>query len=74
MKRICSFLLGVSLGALAGSTIALLFAPSSGKSFQSQIGDAMARINQEVSQAAVDKRQQMETELSKLRASKFKLE
>lgn len=74
MKRICSFLMGILFGVMAGGAIAFLLAPSSGKNFQGQIEDVLNRINKEVSQAAIEKRQQMETELSRLRASKFKLE
>lgn len=73
MKRIRSFFMGILCGALVGGAVAFLLAPASGKSFQDQIGDTLNRLNQEVSKAAMEKRQQMETELSRLRASKFEI-
>ena len=74
MKRFASFLMGVVAGAISGSVAALLLAPASGRSLQDQLVESANRLNNEVKQAAVEKRLEMETELARLRQDKFKLE
>lgn len=74
MKRFASFLLGVVAGAISGGVAALLLAPASGRSLQDQLVESANRLNNEVKQAAVEKRLEMETELARLRQDKFKLE
>lgn len=74
MKRFASFILGAFVGAIAGSLAALLLAPSSGRTLQDQITESVNRVNNEVKQAAIEKRLQMENELTRLRQDKIKLE
>lgn len=74
MRQFASFLLGALLGAILGSTIALLFAPSSGKTMQGEVVDTFDRVTGEVKRAAALRRHELESELSRLRQAKIKLE
>lgn len=74
MSKMASFVLGSVLGAVVGSGLALLFAPSSGVTLQSQLNDSINRLSGEVRQAATDRRKEMENELNLLRQNRYKLE
>jgi gas vesicle protein len=68
MKNLLSFLLGISMGALVGVVVALLLAPMSGEQLRGQIQDQVARVQQEVTQAAELRRAELERQLAELRA------
>ena len=74
MSRFFAFLFGVIAGAVVGSTIALLYAPSSGRSFQHQIAETVDRVTGEVRDAASQRRHELEAELNRMRQTKLKLE
>jgi len=70
MRRILSFFIGASLGALVGTTLALLFAPSSGTELRTQITDKTQIFANEIRQAADTKRIELQERLEILRAPK----
>jgi len=74
MRRFVALFAGLLTGALVGGILALLFAPSSGKNLQEKISDAVDRLAGEVRTAAAERRQELESELEKLRQSQVKLE
>ncbi len=74
MRRFVALFAGLLTGALVGSVLALLFAPTSGKTMQERIADAVDRLAGEVRTAAADRRQELEGELEKLRQPQVKLE
>jgi gas vesicle protein len=70
MNRALNFLLGAAIGGFIGATVAILLAPSSGEELRSEIGARTDRIRSEVSQAAADRRAELESQLAALRAPK----
>lgn len=70
MQRFGYFILGAAVGGFLGSVLALLYAPASGQKFRQQINDYTQEIILEVNQAAKQKRDELETELTTLRSSK----
>lgn len=74
MRRLASFFVGVLIGGLVGGTLALLFAPASGRQLQQQIGETIDRISGEVRTAAEQRRKELEEELNRLRQARIKLE
>ena len=67
MGRVFRFLLGTLIGALFGSIMAILLTPSSGSELRSRIVENAGRLKDEVRQAALDKRIELEKELGDLR-------
>jgi gas vesicle protein len=70
MRKTVSFLSGVVLGALVGSTFAILFAPASGEELRAQMRARAERIQSEVNQAATQRRVELERQLAALRTPK----
>jgi gas vesicle protein len=68
MRRLTSFIVGVLLGGLVGTSLAMLFAPSSGEVLRQQVKDYSARMRDEMRQASMDKRIELEHQLVDLRA------
>ena len=69
MRKYLSFITGAIIGGLVGSTFALLLAPSSGTQIRGQVKDYVITISDEVKQAAVQKRGELEQQLIELRQS-----
>ena len=67
MGRILSFIAGALLGGLIGATIGLLLAPSSGEELRSHMQERAREIQDEVKQAAADRRVELEQQLAALR-------
>jgi gas vesicle protein len=67
MRKATNFLSGFALGGLIGAALALLFAPSSGEELIERVQDEANRIQTEVKQAAIDRRAELEEQLSALR-------
>jgi gas vesicle protein len=67
MRKFGYFILGAFVGGVLGSSLALLFAPYSGKGFRSQIREQTLKTMDEVKSAASQKRIQLEKQLSDLR-------
>lgn len=74
MRRLAGFLVGLIIGGLVGSVLALLFAPSSGKQLQQQITETLDRLSGEVRSAAEQRRKELEEELNRLRQGRIQLE
>jgi len=70
MRRAFSFMIGTTLGAMVGVTLALLFAPASGEEMRSQITDRTQAFATEIRQAANTKRIELQERLEILRAPK----
>ena len=67
MSRMSKFLLGAMIGGMLGTILALLFTPESGDELRGQIKDFQQKIVVDVSDAAKQKREELERELSRLR-------
>ncbi|MFN7036135.1 MAG: YtxH domain-containing protein [Bellilinea sp.] len=74
MRRLASFLAGLLIGGLVGGTLALLFAPASGRQLQQQISETLDRLSGEVRTAAEQRRKELEEELNRLRQGRIQLE
>lgn len=70
MSKIGSWLKGVFVGALIGSAVALLFTPFSGEELKSKAMDYLENVKSEIENAGVEKRKQLEEELSLLQSGK----
>jgi len=67
MKKMFSFLNGFISGALVGGLVMLLFTPDSGEGFRDSIKEKILNLKNEISDAAQEKRVELESELTKLR-------
>jgi gas vesicle protein len=74
MKKFFSFMVGTIMGALVGATVALLLAPYSGDTLRSQIRDRFAAMQDELSQAAAERRMELENYLNSLRDPQTNIE
>ncbi len=70
MSKSCSWLKGAFLGGLVGSALVLLLTPYSGEELKARINDYIENVQNEVNQAGVEKRLELETELELLRSGK----
>ncbi len=68
MNRALNFLLGAAIGGFIGATVAILMAPSSGEELRTEISMRKDHIRSEVTQAAADRRAELESQLAALRA------
>lgn len=64
------FLSGLFVGALIGAGITLLLAPASGEEMRQRIQSEVERVRSEVSQAASERRSELEQQLAALRSPK----
>jgi len=67
MRKMFGFLIGVFIGALVGSTIALLLAPESGDELRAQLRERGQNFMGEVRQAADARRIELKDRLDTLR-------
>jgi gas vesicle protein len=65
------FLIGIFVGWLVGSTIALLLAPKSGEKLRDEIRSRSNNFMGEIKSAADGRRKQLEDELAALRAPRL---
>ncbi len=70
MNKFLSFLTGVLMGGLVGATVALLLAPSSGETLRGQIRERVASFQEELEQAASERKIELEKHLANLKQSK----
>lgn len=68
MKKLVSFLVGTAVGALIGSILALLFAPSSGTELRAQTSERFGSFISDIRNAANTKRIELQERLETLRA------
>jgi gas vesicle protein len=67
MKKFFNFFFGAFLGGMVGATVALLFAPMKGEELRQKLNEYIVEVKGEVSEAAMQKRIELEEELSRLR-------
>jgi gas vesicle protein len=70
MKKIFSFMLGAVTGGVLGAAAALLLTPSSGNEMRRQINSKIQLLQNEVQDARIQKRAELEGQLQALRAPK----
>ena len=68
MKRMFGFLIGVVVGGLVGSTIALLLAPEAGEELRAQLRSRGEGFFNEVRHAADERKIELRQKLDELRA------
>lgn len=71
MSKSSSWLKGAFLGGLFGGALVLLFTPYTGSELKSRISDYVDNVQNEVHQAGVEKRIELETQLELLRSGKL---
>ena len=67
MQKALNLVLGLVLGGLVGSTVALLLTPMSGDELRMEVRDYSRQVRSEVEQAATARRAELERELANLR-------
>ena len=67
MRRIFGFMIGIVVGGLVGSTVALLLAPDSGESLRSELRERGMAFQAEVRNAADTRRIELRDRLDELR-------
>lgn len=67
MQKALNFIVGMVLGGLVGSAVALLLTPMSGDEMKTEIKEYSRQIKQEVESAAAARRAELERELANLR-------
>ncbi len=72
MGKILNFFLGMVMGAVAGATVAILLAPSSGEEMRGQLQERSIRMREDIKSVAVQRRAELERELETLRAPRRK--
>ena len=70
MKRMFGFLIGIVVGGLVGSTIALLLAPEAGEDLRNQLRSRGEGFFSDVRQAADERKIELREKLDELRAPK----
>ncbi len=70
MNRIFSFMMGAILGGFIGATVGILLAPASGEEMRSSISSRVDKIREDVSEAAAQRRAELESQLAALRSPK----
>ena len=68
MRRMFGFLIGVVVGALVGSTVALLLTPESGEQLRGELRERGNAFLMDVRSAADSRRIELQSRLEELRA------
>lgn len=68
MRRMFGFLIGIMVGGLVGSTIALLMAPESGEDLRNQLRERGRVFFNDVRHAADERRIELRQRLEEMRA------
>ena len=68
MRRMFGFLIGITVGGLVGSTIALLMAPESGENLRGQLRDRGQNFFNDVRHAADERKIELRHRLDAMRA------
>ncbi|GAB4544803.1 MAG: hypothetical protein Fur002_18340 [Anaerolineales bacterium] len=68
MRRMFGFLMGIFVGSLVGSTIALLLAPESGERLRGELRERGQGFMREISHAAESRRIELRDRLETLKA------
>jgi gas vesicle protein len=67
MRRVLGFLIGIAVGGLVGSTIALLMAPESGEQLRIELRSRGESFFNEVRQAADERKIELRQRLDEMR-------
>ena len=70
MRRMFGFLIGIVVGGLVGSTIALLLAPETGEELRGQLRSRGENFFSDVRQAADERKIELRQKLEDMRAPK----
>ena len=70
MRRMFGFMMGILIGGLVGSTIALLLAPDSGEELRTQLRSRGEGFFNDVRQAADERKIELRQKLDEMRAPK----
>ena len=70
MRRMFGFLIGIVVGGLVGSTIALLLAPETGENLRGQLRSRGENFFSDVRQAADERKIELRQKLEDMRAPK----
>ncbi len=68
MRNTGSFLLGALIGGILGAAAALVLAPAPGNKLRDQVRDYFGSVRHEITQAAQNRRAQLEDQLSQLKS------
>jgi gas vesicle protein len=68
MRRMFGFLIGITVGGLVGSTIALLMAPESGDNLRNQLRARGQNFFSDIRQAADERKIELRQQLDMMRA------
>ena len=71
MRLMFGFLIGIFVGWLVGSTIALLLAPESGEKLRGELRSRSTNFFGEIQSAAETRRKQLEDQLAAMRAPRL---
>ena len=71
MRRMFGFLIGIFVGWLVGSTLALLLAPESGEKLRGELRARSTNFMGEIQSAAEVRRKQLEDQLAVMRAPRL---
>lgn len=70
MRRMFGFMIGIAVGSLVGSTIALLMAPESGDELRTLLRERGQNFFNDVRHAADERRIELRQQLDEMRAPK----
>lgn len=70
MQKFLNFLIGALIGGFLGATLAILLAPSSGEELRLEMRERIQRLQDELRQAAAQRRAELEEQLAALRSSR----
>ncbi|PWH18617.1 MAG: hypothetical protein DDG59_05660 [Anaerolineae bacterium] len=70
MRKFFNFFIGALIGGFLGATVALLLAPSSGEALRLELRERVQRLQEELRQAAAQRRAELEEQLAALRSPK----
>lgn len=68
MRKLGFFVFGATVGSLIGAAVAILFAPSSGQQLRDNLRSSTLQAVDDVKQAAIQKREELEQQLANLRS------
>ncbi len=68
MRKFFNFFLGALIGGFLGASVALLLAPTSGEELRLEMRERVQRLQDEVRQAAAQRRAELEQQLAALRS------
>jgi gas vesicle protein len=68
MRRVGFLIMGAVIGGVLGSTLALLLTPSSGPKLRVEINNRLEQISTEIKKAALERRSELEKQITDLRS------